>query len=88
MGYGKYLIIWVWLIVLLAAGTWIASLPISKTEAVGLILLISLVKVVLVALFYMHLKSERWVPIWVIAIAPFFLIGLAVLLVLLGLALA
>lgn len=88
MGYGKYLIIWAWLIILLAAGTWISSLPIPKTEAVGLILLISLVKVVLVALFFMHLKSERWVPIWVIAIGPFFLVGLAVLLVLLGLVLA
>ena len=87
MRYSKYLIIWVWLIVLLAAGTFISSLPISKTQAILLILGISLVKTALVALFYMHLKNER-IPIWVVAIFPFFLVGLAVLLVLLGLALA
>lgn len=88
MGYGKYLVIWVWLIVLLAAGTALSSLPISKNGAVTLILGIALAKTALVALFYMHLKFERVVPIWVVAISPFFLIGLAALLVLLGLALA
>ncbi len=82
--YGKYLLIWVWLIALLAAGTYTSSLPISKTQAVLLILFISLIKAGLVCLFYMHLKSERLVPIWVVAIFPFVLIGLAALLVLLG----
>ena len=85
MSYGKYLLIWVWLIALLAAGTFISTLPISKTEAVLLILLVSLVKAVLVALFYMHLKFERLVPIWIVAVFPFFLIGLASLLVFSGL---
>ena len=88
MAYGKYLVIWIWLIVLLAAGTFISTLSIPKAGVIGLILLISLTKTALVALFYMHLKSERWVPIWVVAIFPFFLVGLAVLMVLLGLALA
>jgi len=84
VGYGKYLLIWVWLIALLAAGTFISSLPISKTHAVLLILFISLIKAGLVCLFYMHMKSEKLVPIWVVAIFPFFLIGLAAALVLLG----
>ena len=88
MSYGKYLLIWVWLIALLAAGTFISSLPISKTAIVLLILAVSLVKTGLVALFYMHLKFERLVPIWVVALFPFLLVGLAVLMVLFGLALA
>lgn len=88
MEYRKYLIVWAWLIVLLAAGTALSSMPIAKSGAVLLILAISLIKTSLVALFYMHLRFERLVPIWVVAVFPFFLIGLAVLLVLLGLALA
>lgn len=88
MSYGKYLMVWVWLIALLAAGTFVSSLPISKTAIVLLILAVSLVKTGLVGLFYMHLKFERLVPIWVVALSPFLLVGLAVLLVLFGLALA
>lgn len=88
MSYGKYLLVWVWLIALLAAGTFVSSLPISKTAIVLLILAVSLVKTGLVGLFYMHLKFERLVPIWMVALSPFLLVGLAVLLVLFGLALA
>ncbi len=88
MSYGKYLLVWVWLIALLAAGTFVSSLPISKTAIVLLILAVSMVKTGLVGLFYMHLKFERLVPIWVVALSPFLLVGLAVLLVLFGLALA
>lgn len=73
-----------WLIALLIAGTFISTLPISKTEIVLLILGVSLTKATLVMLFYMHLKFERLVPLWVVAVFPFFLIGLAVLLVLTG----
>ena len=87
MGYKKYLVIWVWLIALLAAGTFISQLPISKAGAVGMILGISLVKALLVVLFFMHLKYERLVPIWIVAVFPFFMIGLATLLVLVGIAL-
>jgi len=85
--YGKYLIIWIWLIALLAAGTFISTLSISKTETVLLILGVSLVKAMLVALFYMHLKFERLVPLWIVAVFPFFLVGLATLLVFAGIAL-
>lgn len=88
MSYGKYLLIWVWLIALLAAGTFISGLPISKTAIVLLILSVSLVKTGLVGLFYMHLKFERLIPIWVVVLFPFLLVGLAVLMVLFGLALA
>ena len=85
--YGKYLGIWAYLIALLITGTLISYLPISKVGVVLLILTVSLAKATLVALFYMHLKFEKWVPLWVVAIFPFFLIGLATLLVFIGLAL-
>lgn len=76
--YGKYLVIWVWLIVLLLAGSFVPSLRLSQEGAATLILGVALVKTTLVALFYMHLKFEKWVPIWVVAGFPFLLIGLAV----------
>ena len=78
--YGKYLLIWIWLIALLVAGTFISYLPLSKSGIVLLILAVALAKTALVVLFYMHMKFER-LPLWVVAIFPFFLIGLAVLLV-------
>ncbi len=83
-GYGAYLVIWVWLIALLAGGTFVSYLPIGKTGAVSLILAIALVKTVLVGLFYMHLKAERSVSLWVVVFFPFLLVGAAVLLVLPG----
>ena len=83
-GYGKYLAIWAWLMALLAAGTFVSQMPISKGLAVQVILAISLIKAALVALFYMHLKFEKVVPVWVIAIFPFFLIGMATFLLWIG----
>lgn len=82
--YAGYAVIWAWLIVLLIAGTFVSSLPVSKTEAVLLILLVSLVKATLVVLFYMHLKFEKALPLWIVAASPFLLVGLAVALVLIG----
>ena len=79
--YAAYLIIWAWLIALLAGGTFVSYLPLGKTGAVLLILGIALIKTLLVGLFYMHLKSERSVPLWVVILFPFLLIGAAVLLV-------
>ena len=84
----RYALIWIWLIVLLAAGTLISTLPIPKSGAALLILGVSLVKAILVAFFYMQLKSERLAPIWIVALFPFLLIGLAAFLVLVGLALS
>ena len=86
--YLHYLVIWGWLIALLLAGTFISYLPLAKRDIALVILGVSLVKAVLVTLFYMHLKSEKWVPLWVVAVFPFFLIGLAVLLLLAGNALS
>lgn len=82
--YAKYLAIWGWLIALLVGGTFLSYLPLSKTSVALLILSVALTKAILVALFYMHLKFERWVPLWLVAIFPFFLIGLVALLVFSG----
>ena len=85
-GYKLYFLIWGWLIALLAASTFFSYLPIPKAKVILLILAASFTKAILVCLFYMHLKFEKVVPLWVVAIFPFFLIGLASLLVFLGLA--
>ncbi len=81
MSYAPYVIIWAWLIALLAGGTFISTLPVGKTSAVLLILGIALIKTLLVGMFYMHLKSERSVPLWVVVFFPFLLVGAAVLLI-------
>lgn len=82
--YRKYLLIWVLLIILLVGGTFISELHISKREIVSLIALVSLIKAGLVALFFMHLKSERSLPLWVVVLFPFFLVGLVGVLLFLG----
>ncbi len=85
--YGKYIVIWAFLIVLLAVGTFVSYLPISRTGIALIILGISLVKTALVCLYFMHMKFEKFVPIWAVAVFPFFLLGLAGLLLFLGLTL-
>ncbi len=85
--YGKYLVIWAFLIALLAAGTFVSYLPISRTGIALIILGISLVKTALVGLYFMHMKFEKFIPIWAVAVFPFFLLGLAGLLIFLGLTL-
>ncbi|MBI1953837.1 MAG: cytochrome C oxidase subunit IV family protein [Candidatus Omnitrophica bacterium] len=82
--YLKYFAIWGWLVALLVAGTLSPLLPFSRRGVILFILLIALVKAALVSLFYMHLKFEKIVPLWVVAVFPFFLITLAILVLLLG----
>lgn len=79
----KIFAIWICLIVLLVGGTYVSYLPFSKIGAAFLILGIALVKAVLVTLFYMHLKGER-LPVWIVVVFPFFLLALAVSLILIG----
>ncbi|MDE2058188.1 MAG: cytochrome C oxidase subunit IV family protein [candidate division NC10 bacterium] len=64
-----YVAIWIWLVVLMLAGVLATLLPIEKSAVVGLIFAIAAVKAVLVALNYMHLKSENWL-IYALAIVP------------------
>ena len=81
MSYKAYAVIWVWLIALLAGGTFVSYLPVGRTGVVLIILGIALIKTTLVGMFYMHLKAERSVPLWVIVFFPFLLVGAAVLLI-------
>ena len=81
MSYAPYVVIWAWLIALLAGSTFISYLPLGKTGAVLAILGIALIKTLLVGIFFMHLKSEQSVPLWVVVLFPFLLVGAAVLLI-------
>jgi caa(3)-type oxidase subunit IV len=69
----NYVAIWVWLVVLMLAGVLATLLPLDKSAVVGLIFAIAGVKAVLVALNYMHLKSENWL-IYALAIVPVLLV--------------
>lgn len=60
-----YLTIWMWLVVLLAAGVALIALPLSKTLAVVLIFAVATMKAVLVVRHYMHVRAQ---PVMVYAI--------------------
>ncbi len=55
----NYVAVWFWLVGLMAASVAVSYLPFSKSTVVFVIFTIAGVKAVLVALYYMHLKSER-----------------------------
>lgn len=71
-----YLVIWGWLAGLMLLGVLLSELPISKTAVVLIVLVLSSVKALLVALYYMHVRMDRrLIPL--IALAPLLLIALA-----------
>jgi len=65
--------IWTWLLALLAAGVAAAAAPFGRALAIGLVLVIALIKAVLVVRHYMHLKREPLI-IYAIAAAPLLLV--------------
>ena len=69
----NYVAILVWLVVLMLAGVLITLLPLDRSAVVGLIFAVATVKAVLIALNYMHLKSESWL-IYALAIVPVLLV--------------
>ena len=69
----NYVAIWVWLVALMITGVLATLLPLGKPAAMSLIFAIAAVKAVLVALNYMHLKSENWL-IYALAIVPVLLV--------------
>ena len=71
-----YLIIWGWLAGLMLIGVFLSALPIPKATIVLLVLALSSIKASLVALYYMHLKTDRRLLAFVL-IAPFVIIALA-----------
>jgi cytochrome c oxidase subunit 4 len=57
----NYILIWVYLAVLTAAELGLAfELPISRNLKLVLLLALAVWKALLVAMFFMHLKFERW----------------------------
>ncbi|CBE68222.1 MAG: cytochrome C oxidase subunit IV family protein [Candidatus Methylomirabilis oxygeniifera] len=68
-----YVTIWVWLVILMLVGVLATLLPLEKSAVIGLIFAVAGVKAVLVALNYMHLKSENWL-IYALAIIPVLLV--------------
>lgn len=68
-----YVAIWVWLVILMLVGVLATLLPLEKSAVIGLIFAVAAVKAVLVALNYMHLKSEDWL-IYALAIVPVLLV--------------
>jgi cytochrome c oxidase subunit 4 len=66
----NYILIWVYLAVLTAAELALAfELPISRNLKLVLLLFLAVWKALLVALFFMHLKFERW-NLRILAITP------------------
>ena len=78
---GTYLLIGIWLAGLMLLGVLLSELygrvlPIPRWATAGLILTLSTIKASLVALYYMHLQSDRKLLV-LVALAPFLLIVLA-----------
>jgi len=80
-GVRKYLVIGMWLAGLMLLGVLLSELgggilPIPRWGVAVLILVLSTIKATLVALYYMHLESDRRL-LALVAAAPFLLILLA-----------
>jgi len=74
----NYLLIGIWLAGLMLLGVLLSEmaggiLPIPRWGVVALVLGLSTIKATLVALYYMHLKTDRRLLVFV-AVAPFLLI--------------
>ena len=75
-----YLIIWGWLAGLMLVSVGLSELPLAKGTIVSLVLLLSTVKALLVALYYMHLKMDRRL-LTLVATFPLVVVAAAVLVV-------
>jgi cytochrome c oxidase subunit IV len=57
----NYMLIWLYLFILTAAEVLFAfEMPISQLTKILCLLVLAVVKALLVAMFFMHLKFERW----------------------------
>jgi len=77
-GRPNYVAVWAWLVALVILGLAVSFLPGARSMAVALIFATAVAKALLVALNYMHLRSESRL-IYAIAIVPvLFVLGLTV----------
>jgi cytochrome c oxidase subunit IV len=75
----NYLLIWLYLFLLTVAELGLAfELPISRNMKLILLLFLAVWKALLVALFFMHLKFERW-NLRILAIVPLPLAAILIL---------
>ena len=54
----RYVTVWTWLVLLVAAGVAVLGIPISKTVAVVLIFSVAAVKAALVLRHFMHVRRQ------------------------------
>jgi caa(3)-type oxidase subunit IV len=78
--YTHYFRIWVWLLGLMITSV-VASFLLPKSVALVLVFAVAWAKAVLVALYYMHLKYEKWQLAALVIIPLLLLIGLTLPLV-------
>ncbi len=73
-----YLAIWGWLAALMLVGVFLCEshLPLPKWLLIAAVLILSSVKALLIALYYMHLKMDRRL-LALVAVGPLVLIVLA-----------
>jgi cytochrome c oxidase subunit IV len=64
-----YVQVWVWLVVLLVASTAIVLLPIPPAIGVAIVFGAAVIKALLVAREYMHLRAEYWL-VYALALLP------------------
>lgn len=76
-----YVSVWVYLVILLAAGLLMSDLPVTRTGVLALIFGIALVKAVLVLRYYMHLRGEHAVIYAIAGVPVLLLIGMVLTLV-------
>jgi cytochrome c oxidase subunit 4 len=76
----NYVAVWYWLVGLAIFSVLVSSLPLPQTLAMVVIFVAAVVKAALVALYYMHLRSERLL-LYALVVVPlvFFAILLLVL---------
>jgi caa(3)-type oxidase subunit IV len=74
----NYVAIWMWLVLLMAAGVAASFLPGARALAVTAIFVTAVAKALLVALHYMHLKLEPWVIYAIVLVPVMFVVVLAV----------
>ncbi len=58
--YGKYIVIWLWLVGLMIGSVAVSLFPLGGTTVAVIIFSLALVKAVLVALYFMHLRFEHF----------------------------
>ena len=77
-----YLFVFGALLVLTVATVGVSYLHLPKTPAIAIGLSIALAKATLVAMYFMHLKGEREMVYWPLALTAFLFVGLLVSLLL------